>query len=89
MTDEPYRYETPIQDMQHLVFCLNEAQRRYGGKIILDDQGMYVVRDGAGLTHTDHVLREVSARRRQPDLSHRRRGAKAKPDRLTTGREGS
>lgn len=73
MPDEPdYRYETPIENMEHVVFCLNEAQRRYGGKITLDDQGMYVVRDDAGVTHTDDVLREVSAKRRQPDLSHRR-----------------
>jgi hypothetical protein len=73
MTDEPYRYDIPIQDMEHVVFCLNEAQRRYGGKLVEDDELGFIVKDDAGLIHIDDVLREISARRKYPDLSHRKR----------------
>jgi hypothetical protein len=53
-------YDVPIKDIDHALFCLREAQRRYGGKLITDDLGMYVVEDGNGITHTDAVLRALS-----------------------------
>jgi hypothetical protein len=60
MSDDTHTYDVPIKDADHALFCLREAQRRYAGKLITDDHGMYVVEDGDGITHTDDVLRALS-----------------------------
>jgi hypothetical protein len=55
-----HTYDIPIKDDDHALFCLREAKRRYGGELIADSLGMYVVKDGHGITHTDAVLRALS-----------------------------
>lgn len=54
-------YDVPITTAEHAQFCLDEAKRRYHGKIIRDKLGMLLVQDNAGTLHTDDVLRALSA----------------------------
>jgi hypothetical protein len=54
-------YDQPILSPQHEAFCRAEAERRYDGKIIRDDEsGILFVEDSDGVCHTDAVLRALS-----------------------------
>jgi hypothetical protein len=60
------RYEIPIDSDEQAEWCRREAARKYQGKVIEDDLGMYIVQDRSGLTHTDDVLRALSFYKRTP-----------------------
>jgi hypothetical protein len=53
-------YDRPIRSRDHAVACRAHAVRRYGGKLIRDQDGMLLVEDGDGVCHTDEVLRALS-----------------------------
>ena len=53
-------YDVPIRSVRHAEFCMQEAERRYAGKIVIDDHRMLVVEDKHGHRHTDEVLRALS-----------------------------
>lgn len=53
-------YDVPIQSVDHALYCLEEAQRRYYGSVIIDEFGMYLVEEDGGCLHTDDVLRAIS-----------------------------
>ncbi len=59
-TDADEQYDVPIRSPKHAAFCKEEAARRYDGRLIKDEEGMLVVKDQHGQTHTDAVLRALS-----------------------------
>ena len=60
------RYDRPILSEDHADFCRREAERRYGGKIIRNEDGMLLVEDEDGVCHTDPVLRALSFYKNRP-----------------------
>jgi len=55
-----FKYSVPIESPQHADWCLREAAQHYGGQPVVDDYGMSLIEDPAGLRHTDDVLRALS-----------------------------
>jgi ribonuclease HI len=56
------KYDTPIDSYEQAVWCLAEAERRYLGKVVLDEGSNFpLIEDSVGLTHTDAVLRAIGA----------------------------
>ena len=55
------KYDIPIVSLEHALACLDEAERRYSGKVVLDSD-FPVIEDAAGLCHTDAVLRAIGAK---------------------------
>jgi hypothetical protein len=58
MTD--FKYDVPILSLEHAKFCLAEAERRYGGKIVRDREMLIVVDADGNALATDAVLRALS-----------------------------
>jgi hypothetical protein len=54
-------YEVP-GSLDHAKWCLEEAARRYCGKIVWNEDRFPLVEDAAGVCHTDEVLRGIGAR---------------------------
>jgi hypothetical protein len=55
-------YDVPIVSPEHFAWCCAEAERRYDGKVIRDDEsGMLLCEDDEGVCHTDAVLRALSS----------------------------
>jgi|HubBroStandDraft_6_1064221.scaffolds.fasta_scaffold2820489_2 hypothetical protein len=55
------RYKTPIKSIDHAIWCHTEAERRYKGVATRDPHNnTLVVRDEAGVLHSDRVLRALS-----------------------------
>jgi hypothetical protein len=57
-----YDYTPNFCDNAHAAWCRQEAERRYGGKIVRDEHDMLVVEGADGHRHTDAVLRALSMR---------------------------
>ncbi len=50
-------YDVAIVSPEHFAWCYTEAERRYDGKVIRDDEsGMLLCEDDEGVCHTDPVL---------------------------------
>ena len=55
-------YDLPIISAEHAKWCLLEAAARYDGTVVYNADGFPLVEDGAGVCHTDAVLRAIGAR---------------------------
>jgi hypothetical protein len=54
-------YDKPITSLEHAKWCLVEAERRYGGKVVFNEDGYPLIEGPTGVCHTDAVLRAVGA----------------------------
>jgi hypothetical protein len=63
----PHAYDTPIKDDDHACSARGKPNAVTAASFIADSLGMYVVKDGDGITHTDDVLRALSFYKRNPD----------------------
>jgi hypothetical protein len=55
------KYDLPINSAAHALWCLEEASRRYEGKIVFNQDGFPLIEDADGTCHTDQVLRAIGA----------------------------
>jgi hypothetical protein len=54
------KYDLPVDSLAQALDLLKEAERRYAGKVVLDEKSNFpLIRDDIGACYTDEVLRAI------------------------------